>query len=342
MLAEVWDWWLQRMGELLPRRLTTAPLPDALIVRPGPNGEDAELFARRGGRLSARGRIALNDTGREGVRLGSIGARNKPVVLQLPQAMLLERAVVLPLAAERDRNQVLRYEMDRLTPFGAEHVFWSAAIERRDRTRGRLHLRLRLVAKNAVQPLATALERIGLTPAFLEAPGPDGAICRIGLGRAATFGDKLRAGAVRAAVCGCVALALIAIALPFVSQWQAERELDARIAALRPRVAEVDLLKRRIAAAASGADAFAAAEARAGDALKVLAAVTDALPDNTYLTGFSLRGRKLNLAGKSASAAGLIATLSAVPILRNPAFTAPVTHDFRGGEMFSIEAELVP
>ena len=41
--------------------------------------------------------------------------------------------MTLPLAAERDPERVLGYEMERLTPFGAEEVFWAFAVQLRDK-----------------------------------------------------------------------------------------------------------------------------------------------------------------------------------------------------------------
>ena len=82
---------------------------------------------------------------------------------------------------------------------------------------------------------------------------------------------------------------------------------------------------------------------RVGDALQVLAVVTDTLPDDTYLTELSLHQRKLALSGESGAAAKVIVALSAEPMLHKTEFVAPVTRAPTGGlDMFSIESEVVP
>ena len=84
--------------------------------------------------------------------------------------------MTLPLAAERDLARVLGYEMDRLTPFRADEVFFSAAIAGRDRARGQLRARLFLVPRAAVAPLLALLREAGAPPPELEATDETGAL----------------------------------------------------------------------------------------------------------------------------------------------------------------------
>jgi general secretion pathway protein L len=83
--------------------------------------------------------------------------------------------------------------------------------------------------------------------------------------------------------------------------------------------------------------------ARVRDALHVLAAATQALPDNTYLTEFSLRSEQARLVGFSPSAANLIKVLAETAPFRDPTFGAPVVHPDNGKlEMFTIRVMLDP
>ena len=88
--------------------------------------------------------------------------------------------------------------------------------------------------------------------------------------------------------------------VPFARQSAASAAIERRIAALRPRVDEAEALRRRIANAASRGGALAAQQAQAGDVLAVLAAVTDRLPDGTFLTAFTLHQGRLTLRGQCA------------------------------------------
>jgi general secretion pathway protein L len=80
---------------------------------------------------------------------------------------------------------------------------------------------------------------------------------------------------------------------------------------------------------------------RTGDVLQTVATVTRILPDDTFLTDFSLRERQMTLSGRSASAPRLITGLSADPAIRNTAFAAPVTRiEGATADLFSIKAEI--
>ena len=346
MLKDFLIWWAEQMLALLPAgvaRMGSASGAEALIVARGADDpERLDIALRRGGRETPMGAIRVDETGiaPDGRVLGE---RKRPgtIVLRTGAEHLLERHIELPMAAERDLSRVLRYEMDRLTPFDAEEVFWHATVERRDRVRGRLHVRLSLVAVAAIAPVMAALRRIGVTPTELQAPAPDGGMRRIGLeppddGRAwRRHRMAMAAGAV------CALLALVAIGLPFMRQSLAFWAIEARIGDLQPKVAEVEALRRRSASEGAGADVVTAERARTGDVLQVLASVTELLPDDTVLSDFTLSQGKLGIGGTSSAASRLIPALAGDPLIHDPAFIAPVTRAEEGGvDRFAIRAEL--
>ncbi len=344
MLQQFLAWFVQQLAELLPPSWRDAGrrLPDAVVARIEPGSSEAALAIRRGGRTGQLGTIDLEMPSRPAIRR-LLGARAPSrLAVQLPAELLLERPVTLPIAAEGDFHQVIGYEVDRYTPFAAGEMFWSAEIERRDRPRGRLHLKLFVVPRAAVQPALEALETAGLAVSRLEIPAADGTARVIDLGRGPSAGERLGRRALQGAAIACLVLALVATGLPFFLQWQARSGVESRIALLSPRVQEYEALRRRILGAATGADTLAAEQARVGDTLEILATLTRLLPDDTYLTGLTLRQRKVSLEGQSASAAKLISLLADDPLVRNPSFAAPIVRNDRNAEVFSIRAEMSP
>ena len=344
MFREFLEWWVRQLASLVPERLrrTESRQADALVVGTDASGTHAELSTRRAGRVASLGRYALDAAGttQAVAALGRRGIRLEGAVLALPASMLLERDVALPLAAERDPEQVLQFDMDRLTPFEAAEVFWTWTVRTRDRARARLHLRVSLVPQAAVRPLLDALARLGVSPATLEFALPDG-VRRIALShRRADRGAQLRLAMVSAL---CALLLAGLVVTPFAGQSLAARAQNRRIAALAPDVAAAEALRARITREAAGRDVLSAERARVGDALAALAAATAVLPDDTYLTDLTLRQRRMVMNGRSAAAARLIGLLSAAPGLREPAFLAPVTRSDTGhADLFSIRAELAP
>ena len=341
VLREVLRWWARQMRALLPQALLPdASQSDALLVAMAgmSDAPQIRLSLRRRRRETPLGSFRLDEAGRRAA-MAAIRQRSGRVILRPDPAAVLERKVMLPLAAEHDVTQVLRYEMDRLTPFAAEQVFWSAIVERRDRAAGRLEIRLSLLPKSLVQPALATIAAIGLKVSAIETASHSGAPRLIDL--VPPSSQRRRTLAFAWAACGV--LAVIALATPFVTQSLARRTVEARIADLQPRIAQAEALRRRLAAGSAGNDVIATEHAGIGDALQVLATVTELLPDDTVLADLSLRQSKLSISGRSRAAPVLIPAMAGDPALHNPSFAAPVTRTPDGNaDTFVIRAELSP
>lgn len=272
-----------------------------------------------------------------------LGGRRFPAtVLRLPAGYALEREVTLPLAAEQGLERVVTYEMDRFTPFAAEEVFWSCTVERRDRAQGKLTLSIALVPRLRLMPMIEVLAQLKLVATVIESIALDGGVRHIALGEPDMRRQRWRRGGMIAGAAGCGALAVVAAGLPFLLQSQARDAVETRIAALKPKVAEAEALRRRITASAAGSDAITSERARLGDALQTVATLTSILGDDTHLIGLVLRQRQVTLEGQSAAAAKLITSLSSDPMIRNASFAAPVMRSETGADLFSIKAEVAP
>ncbi len=347
MISVFLEWWARQLLELLPpswrRKRSPHETGDAVLLtwaetRPGQR-QALDVARRRGGRATQLGRFTLDDTGLATLRTAIGAARRGIIRLILPPRLLLEQQVTLPLAAERGLDTALRWEMDRLTPFPAEAVFWSWQIEERDRARGRLLLRLRLVPKAAIAAALDALAAAGLSPTLLASAADPAVVVPLSGPAPARRGARplAAAGALFAVAAAC------AVAAPFIRQEQAQNRLDAQIAMLRPDVDLAEGFRRRLTERAASADVVSAEAARVGNTLRILAAITDVLPDNTSLFNIMLRDRALTLTGQSAAAARLIPALAADPAFRDPVFAAPVTrNEFNGAEAFTIRTEIRP
>ncbi len=335
MLEDFLSWWRENLLACIPARLRTpSRAADATIAEILPAHAGLALIARRRGRETLTGRFSLDPAA-----LRPAVARRR-IRIRLPPGALLQRTVELPAAAERELDRILRYEMDRLTPFSPDEVYWSWSILDRDRARARLQVTLRLALKATLAPTLAVLTRAGAIPAALESPDAPGAIP---LDPAYPSRARWRRRALAAASLACAALALAAIAIPFLRQTLAAHAIERNIAALRPQVDQVEALRRRFTSGAAGLSVLAAQRAESGNALATLAALTQILPDGTFLTELTLRAHALALTGQSTDAARLIPALSADPSIRNPAFSAPVTrNETTHAEGFQIRAEIAP
>jgi general secretion pathway protein L len=145
-MREFFVWWFGQLGELLPQGLRRSALTaaDAMVISPiGQLGRGIDAVAvgvRRNGKETPLGRFGLTAT-----NLAELPrATGRATVLRLGEEDVLGKSVSLPLAAERELDQVLAFEMDRETPFKAEELYWNHRIEGTDRKNGRLSVRSRL------------------------------------------------------------------------------------------------------------------------------------------------------------------------------------------------------
>ena len=335
MLDGFRGWYVARMTELVPPVLRgDADRPrDATVVVADSLSDTGRvaLVRRRRGRDQAAEPLDPRATG----PIATAG----PVTLRLPRGLCLERTITLPMVAEQGLQEVLGHEMDRYTPFQAADVAWSARVVSRDRAAEKIQVALTVLPRAPLQPLLAALARRGVTPTGIEAVGSDRVTRTVPLippkaTRRSRFG--LLAGAAIAA------LLVAAVGMPFLRLQAQSAAVEARIADLQPRFEQAQTLRRRIAAQANGNTALAAEQARLGDPLAAIAALTRVLPDDTYLMSLALHARVVTMEGQSAGASKLIGALSSDPVIQNAAFAAPVTRNEAGADLFSIRAEVRP
>ncbi|GBQ89358.1 Tfp pilus assembly protein PilN [Gluconacetobacter johannae DSM 13595] len=343
ILGDLFIWWRRQIGEMIPERwrlsrfsarpVIVAALADARLavslVRQGtstPVGGCGLSDGADDGEATAC-RQALSDA------LG--GGAPASTVLRLPPGLLMQRDVVLPSATGGSLDTVLGYEMDRLTPFPADRIWYAYDILRRDPDHKQLHVRLSIVPRAAVAPALAALARVGLRPDVLEDAASRAAIP---MRDAATRYGRPR----RARMAMIVAAALLPVVAGAAAFWRQSVEqghLAARIALLRPEAEQARVLRRQAEDRSAGAGLIARERRRLGDPMEVLAAVTRILPDDSFLTDLILRQGQLIVSGQAAAATGLIQALSTDPLFRTPAFVAPVTRvEGQNASLFSIHA----
>ncbi|WP_428537304.1 PilN domain-containing protein [Rhodopila sp.] len=328
MLARFFSWWTARIAELLPKSWTDAGVG-------APDGIVADLDRMNNLTLSIRGRGK-----HESVTSGAAArlANRKPVFLRAPPDIVLEKHHVVPAAPRRDLDLLLRYELARITPFTSDTLFWRWDGHPKPGDRSRIAVTLTMVPKAAMAARLETLAKAGIEPRFIET-GPAERTRLLAIDNDA--GDRAGRLPIRALAWACACLAVVALALPVVLQGLALHATNTAIDDLQPAIKRVEAMRRGITADGAGQAVLAREMERTGDVLQALATVTRILPDDTYLTDFSLRDRQMVLGGRSAAAARLITGLSADQAIRDAAFAAPVTRiEGATTDVFSIRASI--
>jgi general secretion pathway protein L len=142
--AAFWRWWVGELSQMMPERISSGsrvPLlalegGDIVLVEPrSAAGPEARVAAATLEATAAR--TALRQM------LERAGETRMRARLRLPREAALVRRVTMPAATEENLPQVVAFEMDRLTPFRAEDVYFDQRVVSRDpnswaRTRPRL------------------------------------------------------------------------------------------------------------------------------------------------------------------------------------------------------------
>jgi general secretion pathway protein L len=322
MLMGFFAWWLARISELLP--ISFVRRRKGILIEFSHSDEITSSICH-GRRMTP---VDLPTAARARGR--------KTVILRSPPSSVLTKQHSLPAIPTHQIHQMLRHELGRITPFPPEELFWTWTAQRRSGTQGRLFVTITMVPRTTLQPTLGKLEQAGLPPDLLEVQTTE-RIIRLPPDRAS--GQTSRPAPTLLAIAATLAIGMLV--MPFAIQAVALYRTNTAIAALEPTVARVTLLRHRISGRNGAEDLVAQEIKRTGDLLQAMAEITNILPDDSWLTDLTLHQRQLTLGGHSASAARLIADLSANPAIHGAAFAAPVTRA-RGtsADIFLIKAEV--
>jgi general secretion pathway protein L len=322
-------WWLQRLGELVPRplvRLLNGPerrlvvdlsAAPARLVRLA-NGREVEQLVLGDGEPAAAVRRAA-------ARLGRASA----VRLRLAPGRVLHRRIELPQAVEEDVEAALGFELDRLTPFQRDDVHLAFDVVGRDREAGRLTLDLRVTPRSEVEAALARLRGWGIAADRVEVVADEAptAVIPIDVAR-----RRPRLGRWHAWLNWLLVLALGLL----VADWQ-YREYTARLerltalqreqAELQPMAEEALALKAAIDAEEARRDSLLRRRQATPLALALLDEISARLPDHTWLERASMDDGRVEIVGYSPAVAELVAAFTASPLFEGVTYESPVVRD---------------
>jgi general secretion pathway protein L len=266
--------------------------------------------------------------------------RSRRMVLRISAAHALTRVLTLPLAAEKNLRQVVGFELDRLTPFSANQVYYDVTVLERQPQQRRLRVELTVLPRAAADPALTPLRQRGLLPDVLDLVGS-----RPGLNLLPPEQRPRRNGWSRrlSAVAMLISLLLVAVAivLPIWRQHQQVREVLSQIAQIRQAANEALALRDQLDQVMAAAQLLAQKKQAVPSMLELLQELTAILPDDTWVERLQINGDNAQLIGQSAKASALIGIIEASKLFHSAGFQSPVNTDPRSGkERFVLGAKI--
>lgn len=254
----------------------------------------------------------------------------------------LFRPLELPKRAAEFLDGIVRAQIDRLTPWTpGEAVFsWTPPT---DAPNDRIELTIAATARALVAPYVQAIADLGVASvAVLTLPAdaePHSAPIKVYEQRArgALEVDRIRRALVAMfmisglAAAGTMVYSTFALDSLDAEQQALSQKIAARRAALRPELAvsAQRMLERRKQSTPSS--------------VIVLEALSQILPDHTFVTELHVEGDKVQIVGLTRDAAALIGLIEQSPHFTRATFSAPTTRTVgESGERFHIEAHIKP
>ncbi len=319
------------------RKLFRTELP-RLILQVQDDGQVEGVWSQDG-KQQPRGKFSFQEGTARLADLVPGYAINKPyqVELCLGKAQVLHLQHYFPEAVKENLQQVLGYQLDRLTPFSADSALFAARVAQHDKGRKEILADIYVAPKHSVERLGRQLEGIGIESVQVVSVAdahPD-----INL---AAQQDALKAqGWSRVPLyffLGALALSLV---VPLVYKYRRVEQIDTALADLRHNSAEQLAIRDKLLEAEDALKFIEAKRKTSPVALDVVEKLSASIPEHTWLERLSIQGGKLEIRGESGKALTLIDTLEEAPEFAAVRFKSPVTRNKDNGrDRFHIEATL--
>jgi general secretion pathway protein L len=269
--------------------------------------------------------------------------QNAEVLLNLTPAESLVKRFRLPEATEENLEQVAGFELDRLSPFRSEHVYYHARLVDRLPETKQIVAELALTPKSVLDPLLEELAACGWHPDRVEIAANPARRSHQLLPEHFRRPRARLPQMVNLALGGLALMLLLLIVLvPIGRDYRRSKVLEQELRRVSKEAKDVEALRQDAEKLAREAR-FVLDKKRSEPALvDVLNELTRVIPDNTWLYGMQYKDRRVIIQGQSPSASSLIAVVESSPYFRNTSFVSPVTKDVTSGlERFQIASEVI-
>jgi general secretion pathway protein L len=338
--AVVFGWWVEQLAGLLPASWLNifAKSSDAAILEL--EDENFVLWIRRNGGSVRTSQGAIGDLK---AALAHVAHLPHLLLLRVSPKQALCKTLSLPGAARRELKNLLGFEIDRETPFEQAEVYWSYLAGPLDKGRGKLDVDLVVVPHPVADAAVAAARDAGFDPAALEVDVATDRSVLIWVAAQQPVQQILLYRKFKPAVSVTCAVLAAFVIVSFAGLQLNLFLANRAIADLQERSHEASLLRQAANRRTASIAFLSKAQGTNENALGILAAATHTLPDDTYLTSFSVHDGHVTITGYSDSAANLIGLLAKAPAFREPVFDSPVTESQDSDqEKFSISMALAP
>jgi len=350
-LAAFWRWWTGELIALVPERLASlggaARVPlvsltanELVLIEPasalGPDSRVDFAVLDEAARRDATRRL-----------LEHAGETRSRVRLCLEPAEALVRRVRMPAATEENLRQVVAFEMDRLTPFRADDVYFDCRVLSRDAAAGMIVVQLALARREIVDAKLQRLRALGTEVTGITVRDERGQPADLELMPSDAMAGRASSHE-RYIVFGAVALVVVllgaALGVPILHKRQAVVSGFPVLDRAQRDAESTDNIAHDLEKQVADYNFLLAKKHSTYPVLALLEEVTRLLPDNTWVQQVDIKTvgktREIQVSGEAPSSSKLIEIFETSPILHNAQTRGTVTRGSQPNlERFMIVAE---
>ncbi len=308
LLLQFWRWWTDELLGMLPPEWRERLTRRSHVVAQVRSGAIVYSNAESGAVLPVKPR--------------------GPIKFLIPSNQVLVRELDLPLLPLSDVKRMMALDIDRLTPFQADQVYFDADVVSRDPENGRQQVALGVLKRTTADQVFGFMRENGLVPAAVGVttlngtPAPD--FDFLSAMRDAQGGDAAH----RRSLYWWIAAAVLLIAnIGFLAYRDSSNldELRSTVEAQQVRVNVALRTRDKVSREAARRAALLQSKEHMSP-LPVLDAVTKAIPQDAWVSRFEWNGRTVHVRGQRKTSNDILARLEASPVLRNARSLSGETH----------------
>ena len=352
-LAAFWRWWTGEISQLVPERFSLGAGRTPLLA---PEGDDVVMLEPRGA-AGAEATVALagldEPRRRAEVRalLERAGETRGRARVALGRDEALVRRVTMPAATEENLGQVLGYEMDRLTPFKAEDVYFDYRVISRDAATGQILVQIAVARRDVVDARVEKLRALGVNVQGVgvrDDTGHPGAPLDLLPSEQRGERESSRERTLHWILVGAVlALFLTVLLLPVWQKRETVLQLHPMLGKAKQEADATDTIARELDRQVADYNYLVGRKHATPPVLAYIEEMSRLLPDTTWVQQFDVKTvgktREIQVTGETSSASKLIELLEQSALLQNAAPRGTVTRGSQpGSERFMIAAEARP
>lgn len=270
-------------------------------------------------------------------RIAKKHARSRKYLLELGledgQTLHLQHS--FPEAVQENLKQVVGYQLDRLTPFTLDSVYFDAKVARHDKAHKSVLADIYVAPRVAVERLLEQLRAAGVPEVdVLSAAGSNARLTR-GLETA----QPTTASWSRIPLYFFLLALAVALTAPIIYKQRRLEQIDGALASVQQSAAAQLEVRDKLLAAEEALGFLGEQRKSSPVMLDVVERLSEEIPPHTWLERLEIDGQQVQLRGESDQALSLIDTLEESPHFTKVSFKSPVTRSSTSGkDKFHIQA----